>query len=50
MASRELRHHIEDLEDATWQALQKSGSALVPFLTEDCIMQFPLVSGIVCLV
>lgn len=43
MATRELRRHIEDLEDATWQALQRSGSALVPYLTADRIMQFPLV-------
>lgn len=42
MATREIRHLIEDLEDETWQALQRSGAAMVPYLTEDCIMQFPL--------
>jgi hypothetical protein len=42
MADRELRHLIEDLEDETWQALQRSGAAMVPYLTKDCIMQFPL--------
>lgn len=42
MASRELRTRIMDLEEATWRALQKSGAAMVPFITDDCIMQFPL--------
>jgi hypothetical protein len=42
MADRELRHLIEDLEDETWQALQRSGAEMVPYLTKDCIMQFPL--------
>jgi hypothetical protein len=42
MADCELRHLIEDLEDETWQALQRSGAEMVPYLTKDCIMQFPL--------
>lgn len=42
MATRELRHLIEDLEDETWQALQRSGADMVPYLTVDCIMMFPL--------
>jgi hypothetical protein len=42
MADRELRHLISDLEDETWQALQRSGAEMVPYLTKDCIMQFPL--------
>ena len=42
MASRELKTRIMDLEEATWRALQKSGEALIPFLTDDCIMQFPM--------
>lgn len=40
--TKELRTRIIDLEEATWRALQKSGEALMPFITEDCIMQFPL--------
>ena len=43
MASfQELETRITDLEEATWRALQKSGEAMVPFITEDCIMQFPM--------
>ena len=42
MATRELRHLIEDLEDETWQALTRSGADMVPYLTKDCVMQFPL--------
>lgn len=42
MATREIRHLIEDLEDETWQALKRSGAAMVPYLTDDCVMQFPL--------
>jgi len=42
MAARELRHQVEELEDATWRALQHSGADLFPYLTADCIMQFPL--------
>lgn len=40
--SKELRTRIIDLEEATWRALQKSGEALMPFITYDCIMQFPM--------
>ena len=40
--TKELRTRIIDLEEATWRALQKSGEALMPFITDDCIMQFPL--------
>lgn len=42
MATREIRHLIEDLEDETWQALKRSGADMVPYLTKDCVMQFPL--------
>lgn len=40
--STEFRTRLTDLEEATWRALQKSGSAMVPFITKDCIMQFPM--------
>lgn len=42
MATREIRHLVEDLEEETWQALKRSGAAMVPYLTADCVMQFPL--------
>ena len=44
MASPEdqLPDIIYQCEMATWHALQHSGEALIPFLTSDCIMQFPL--------
>ena len=42
MSSSRFRDEIEDLERATWRALQHSGASLVPYLTTDCIMQFPL--------
>jgi hypothetical protein len=44
MATREFRHLIEDLEEETWRVLQKSdsGSAIMPYLAPDCVMQFPL--------
>ena len=37
-------HHetIKDLEDQTWKALQKDGASLIPFLSKDCIMLFPM--------
>ena len=41
-ASKDLKIRILDLEEATWRALQKAGDAMVPFITEDCIMQFPM--------
>jgi hypothetical protein len=42
MASRDLFDTILELEEATWRALQKSGAAMVPYITKDCIMQFPM--------
>ncbi|GAB1744473.1 hypothetical protein D0862_14517 [Hortaea werneckii] len=42
MATHDLRYTIRDLEEATWRALQKSGKALIPYITDDCIMQFPM--------
>lgn len=32
---------IPRLEDQTWQVLSRDGKDLMPFLSEDCIMQFP---------
>lgn len=40
--SKEFRTRLIDLEEATWRALQQSGSAMIPFITKDCIMQFPM--------
>ena len=37
-----LHDRILDLEEQTWRALQTDGAALVPFLSKDCIMQFPM--------
>lgn len=37
-----LHDRILDLEEQTWRALQTDGSALIPYLTSDAIMQFPL--------
>lgn len=42
MSKSTLHDQILQLEERTWQALQKSGRALTPFLTKDAIMQFPL--------
>jgi hypothetical protein len=42
MASQDLHRNILALEEATWRALQKSGAALVPYITKDCVMQFPM--------
>ncbi|KAK5173021.1 uncharacterized protein LTR77_003143 [Saxophila tyrrhenica] len=39
---KELEIRIIDLEEATWRALQKTGEGMIPFITDDCIMQFPL--------
>jgi hypothetical protein len=33
---------ILDLEDQTWKALQREGAALIPFLSKDCQMLFPM--------
>lgn len=37
-----LHQIILALEDQTWRALTNSGAALLPFLSHDCIMLFPL--------
>ena len=29
------------LEAQTWEALKSSGSALIPFIADDCVMIFP---------
>lgn len=42
MASSTLHDTILDLETATWKALQTTGSAMTPYCSKDCIMQFPL--------
>jgi len=33
---------IITLEDAMWKAMEKNGKDLLPFLSDDCIMLFPL--------
>jgi len=37
-----LEEMIITLEDHTWKAMEKDARDLLPFLTEDCIMLFPL--------
>lgn len=37
-----LHDTILDLEDQTWAALMDSGAALLPFLSQDCTMFFPM--------
>lgn len=37
-----LTETIYQLENQTWRALQQNGSMLLPFLSRDCIMQFPM--------
>jgi hypothetical protein len=37
-----LKETILNLEDQTWRALQQDGSKLLPFLSRDCVMQFPM--------
>ncbi|KIX06776.1 uncharacterized protein Z518_04752 [Rhinocladiella mackenziei CBS 650.93] len=37
-----LHDTIRSLEDQTWRALMDSGAALLPFLSRDCTMFFPL--------
>ena len=37
-----LHDTILAVEDQTWRALKESGAALLPFLSRDCIMLFPL--------
>lgn len=42
-ATTNLLHDIIlDLEDQTWKALQKDGALLIPFLSKDCQMLFPM--------
>lgn len=42
MSVPDFRTRLIDLEEETWRALQSSGSAMIPFITSDCIMQFPM--------
>ncbi|EMC96709.1 hypothetical protein BAUCODRAFT_148274 [Baudoinia panamericana UAMH 10762] len=42
MAARNLHATILGLEEETWRALQKAGADLLPYITRDCIMQFPM--------
>merc|ERR1712000_277139 len=37
-----LTDMILDLEDKTWRALMDTGTALLPFLSPECIMLFPM--------
>jgi len=37
-----LRETIIELEDQTWKALSEDGAALIPYLSHDCIMLFPM--------
>jgi len=37
-----LYNTILGLEDQTWRALQVDGASLLPFLSHDCIMLFPI--------
>lgn len=37
-----LEDMIITLEDHTWKAMEKDAKDLLPFLTDDCIMIFPL--------
>ena len=41
-AQAKLRDTVYHLEDQTWRALQQQGSMLLPFLSRDCVMQFPM--------
>ena len=36
-----LRQEIEQQEKLTWEALKSSGTALIPFLSQECVMIFP---------
>lgn len=36
-----LTEVIAGLEDQTWKVLSKDGTGFLPFLSEDCILQFP---------
>ena len=37
-----LHDAVYALEDSTWKALMHSGAAMLPYLSRDCIMLFPL--------
>lgn len=37
-----LHDLILGLEDQTWKALQRDGAALIPFLSKECQMLFPM--------
>ncbi|KAK6387206.1 uncharacterized protein PV06_07619 [Exophiala oligosperma] len=37
-----LTEMILDLEDKTWRALMHTGADLLPFLSADCVMLFPM--------
>ena len=40
--SKEIHDKILELEDATWKALSDSGAKLIPYLSRDCQMLFPM--------
>ncbi len=40
--SATLTETIYHLENQTWRALQQNGSMLLPYLSRDCVMQFPM--------
>ena len=42
MSSPSLEEVVTGLEEQTWKALSEEGSKLLPFLSDDCIMLFPL--------
>lgn len=42
MANDSLADRITELEHQTWKVLQDSGDKLLPYLSRDCIMLFPL--------
>lgn len=41
-SSTDLYDEILALEEETWKALKRNGADLLPFLSRDCIMQFPM--------
>ena len=36
--SKRIRNEVTDLEHQIWRALRESGSAILPYLSSDCIM------------
>jgi len=40
MATHDLHPTILVLEEATWR--EASGAGMIPYITQDCIMQFPM--------